>query len=75
MVATFRCGSSGVPENGTAFIRPLPCTIGERETLIAAINASKQHRNASGARIKRMFTTASARDALARAYPYPANES
>ena len=49
--------------------------IGERETPRAEINAWKQRRNASGARMKWMFTTARARNTLARVYPCPANES
>ena len=49
--------------------------IGERDTLVAEINAWKQKRNAAGARIKWMFTTARARDKLARAYPCAVNES
>ena len=42
--------------------------IGERETLIAEIDARKRPGNASGARIEWMFTTARARDKLARVY-------
>jgi hypothetical protein len=49
--------------------------IGERDTLVAEINAWKRRRNAAGARIKWMFTTARARDKLARAYPCAVNES
>jgi len=49
--------------------------IGERETLVAEIEAWKQQRNASGARINWMFTTERARDKLARAYPNVAKES
>ena len=49
--------------------------IGERDTLVAEINAWKRQRNASGARIKWMFTTALARNKLARVYPRTANES
>ena len=45
--------------------------VGERETLITEINAWNSQRNASGARIKWMFTTARARDKLARVYPPP----
>ena len=43
--------------------------IGERETLIAEIEAWQRQRNASGARIKWKFTTQKARHKLARAYP------
>ena len=43
--------------------------IGERDVLIAEIAAWQQQRNASGARIKRKFTTQNARAKLARAYP------
>ncbi len=49
--------------------------IGERDTLVAEINAWKRQRNASGAHIKWMFTTALARNKLARVYPRTANES
>jgi hypothetical protein len=49
--------------------------IGDRKTLVAGINAWKRRRNAAGARIKWTFTTARARDNLARAYPCAANES
>jgi hypothetical protein len=49
--------------------------IGDRQTLIAEINAWTRQRNASRARIKWMFTTARARDKLARVYPCPPNES
>lgn len=49
--------------------------IGERETLVAEINAWKRQRNATGARIKWMFTTHRARDKLARVYPNIPNES
>jgi hypothetical protein len=40
--------------------------IGEREILAAEIDAWKRQRNAAGARIKWIFTTALARDKLAR---------
>ena len=43
--------------------------IGERETLEAEIEAWQRQRNASGARIKWMFNTETARSKLARAYP------
>jgi transposase len=49
--------------------------IGERETLVTEINAWKRQRNATGAKIKWMFTTDRARDKLARVYPKIANES
>ena len=49
--------------------------IGERETLIAEIEAWQRQRNASGDRIKWKFTTRKARDKLARAYPDIAKES
>jgi len=49
--------------------------IGDRETLVAEINAWKRQRNASGTRIKWMFTTERARRKLVRHYPEPANES
>ena len=49
--------------------------IGERETLVAEINVWKRQRNATGNRIKWMFTTNRARDKLARLYPKIANES
>jgi len=43
--------------------------IGDRETLAAEVAAWQQRRNASGARIRWMFTTERARDKLARVYP------
>lgn len=49
--------------------------IGERERLVAEIEAWQRQRNASGARIKWMFTTERAREKLARAYPDTAKES
>ena len=49
--------------------------IGDRETLVTEIDAWKRQRNASGARIKWMFTTARARDKLARVYPRTTNKS
>ena len=49
--------------------------IGERENLIAEIEACQQQRNASGARIKWKFTTQKARHKLARAYPDTAKKS
>jgi hypothetical protein len=49
--------------------------IGERETLIAEIEAWQRQRNASGDRIKWKFTTQRARDKLARVYPDIAKES
>jgi transposase len=44
--------------------------IGDREQLVAEITAWEQQRNASGARIKWMFTTEKARTKLGRAYPH-----
>ena len=49
--------------------------IGERKTLVAEINTWKRKRNAADACIRWMFTTARARDKLARAYRCPINES
>jgi transposase len=49
--------------------------IGERERLVAEINAWEKQRNETGARIKWMFTTERARVKLARAYPKAAKES
>jgi transposase len=49
--------------------------IGEREMLIAEIEAWQRQRNAAGDRIKWKFTTQKARDKLARAYPDIAKES
>jgi len=49
--------------------------IGERQTLITESDNWKRPRNASGARIRWIFTAAHARDKLARAHPCPANES
>lgn len=49
--------------------------IGEPATLVAEIEAWKHQRNASGARIKWMFTTQRARDKLARVYPKIVKES
>ncbi|SPE35164.1 transposase [Burkholderiales bacterium] len=49
--------------------------IGERERLVAEINAWEKQRNETGARIKWMFTTDRARVKLARAYPEAAKES
>jgi len=49
--------------------------IDARERLVAEVQAWRQHRNASGARIKWMFTTHGARSKLARVYPKIANES
>jgi transposase len=49
--------------------------IGERETLIAEIEAWQRQRNASGDRITWKFTTQKARDKLVRAYPDIAKES
>ena len=49
--------------------------IGERESLVAEIEAWQRQRNASGARIKWKFTTEKARNKLARAYPGILKES
>ena len=55
-----------------------PCPdrrIGEHETTVTEINASKRQRNGTGTRIRWMFTTDRARDELARAYPKTHSES
>ncbi|MFL5013288.1 transposase, partial [Rhizobium sp.] len=44
-----------------------------REQLEAEIDAWERQRNASGARIKWMFTTEKARAKMGRAYPQPAS--
>jgi transposase len=49
--------------------------IGEREVLVAEVNAWQRQRNASGARIRWKFTTDKARSKLARAYPDTTKES
>jgi len=49
--------------------------IGEREPLVSEVDAWQRQRNASGARIKWMFTTERARNKMARAYPDTAKES
>lgn len=49
--------------------------IAERETLVAEVEAWKRQRDASGARIKWMFTTQRARDKLAQVYPRTGKES
>ena len=49
--------------------------IGERQRLVTEIAAWQDKRNASGARVRWMFTTERARAKLARAYPDPAKES
>jgi hypothetical protein len=49
--------------------------IGEREMLIAEIEAWQRQRNASRARINWRFTTQKPRDKLARAYPDTTKES
>ena len=49
--------------------------IGDRKTLEAEIDAWQCQRNATGARIKWMFTTQRARSKLLRAYPDPDKES
>jgi transposase len=47
--------------------------IATREQLVSEIAAWKRERNASGARIKWMFTTEKARAKMGRAYPEPAS--
>jgi hypothetical protein len=47
--------------------------IATREQLVSEIAAWKRQRNASGARIKWMFTTEKARAKMGRAYPEPAS--
>jgi transposase len=49
--------------------------IDDREHMVTEIAAWEQQRNASGARVKWMFTTERARTKLARAYPDPDKES
>ena len=49
--------------------------LGDRDTLIAEIDAWERQRNAAHARVKWMFTTERARTKLARAYPDPIKES
>ena len=49
--------------------------IAERERLVSEVAAWQRQRNASGARIKWMFTAEHARNKLARAYPDTAKES
>ena len=49
--------------------------IGERDRLVTEIAAWERQRNASGARVKWMFTTERARAKLGRAYPDIAKES
>ena len=49
--------------------------IGERDVLVAEIDAWQRPRNASGARIKWKFTTEKARSKLARTYPDTSKES
>jgi hypothetical protein len=46
--------------------------IASHEHLISEIGAWERQRNASGARLKWMFTTAKARAKMGRAYPEPA---
>ncbi len=48
--------------------------IGEREALRGEVKAWQQQRNATGARVKWMFTTERARTKLARVYLKPGNE-
>ena len=47
--------------------------IATQERLVSEIAASERQRNASGARIKWMFTTEKARAKMGRAYPEPAS--
>jgi hypothetical protein len=56
-------------EIGVLRSQSLDRRIGERETLMAEIEAWQRQRNASGNRIKWKFTTQKARGKLARAYP------
>lgn len=49
--------------------------IGERDRLVREIAAWENQRNATGARVKWMFTTQRARDKLVRAYPNQTKES
>ena len=49
--------------------------IGEREVLVAEVEAWRRQRNASGARVKWKFTTGKARNKLAHAYPDILKES
>jgi transposase len=49
--------------------------IGERKRLVSEIKAWEKQRNASGARVKWMFTTERARVKLARAYPGATKQS
>jgi transposase len=49
--------------------------IGERERIVAEIDAWERARNASGARINWMFNTQRAREKLGRAYPVTGNRS
>jgi transposase len=49
--------------------------IGERDQLVAEIDACEQARNASGARINWMFDTQRARQKLRRSYPVIGNQS
>ena len=49
--------------------------IGERETLVAEVDAWQRQRNDAGARVQWKFTTQDARKKLGRAYPKTANTS
>jgi hypothetical protein len=49
--------------------------IDDRERMVTEIAAWERQRNASGARVKWMFTTERARTKLPRAYPNPDKES
>jgi hypothetical protein len=59
----FAAVGCGLPERS----RRLDRRIGERDVLISEIDAWQRQRNASGARVKRKFTTQKARNKLARA--------
>src|SRR4051812_25524681 len=49
--------------------------IGERETLLAEVDAWQRQRNEAGARVQWKFTTQDARKKLSRAYPQTTNTS
>ena len=70
-----RAGSIWWIEIGVLRGQCLDRRVGERETLIAEIEAWQRQRNASGARIKWKFTIQKARHKLARGYPDTAKES
>jgi hypothetical protein len=62
-------------EIGVLRSQSLDRRIGDRKTLEAEIEAWQGQRNATGARIKWMFTTQRARIKMLRAYPDPDKES